>query len=197
MKPHIIRYREFLEIVVILGVAGGVLWASRQWGAGWHSGLAWVVVCAAALKTTYYFAESLWHLVEATALDLPYHRFLVLMGYNMIEVTLSFAVDFYCLEVLDRSSLSGIADDLSGGMLFFECIYFSVLNFSFFGYGDITPAHMTSKLVMLMEVITAFTTVIFLISDFVSMKESMRLRGRGPAESLGGGERDALPVEAD
>ena len=35
------------------------------------------------------------------------------------------------------------------------------------------------KVVMLLEVITAFSTVIFLLSDFVSMKESMRPRRRG------------------
>jgi len=66
----------------------------------------------------------------------------------MAEVTISFAIDF------------------------------SVLNFSFFGYGDIIPAHIPSKIVMLLEVITAFTTVIFLISDFVSMKDSMRNRDK-------------------
>jgi hypothetical protein len=58
--------------------------------------------------------------------------------------------------------------------LLFECFYFSVLNFSFFGYGDILPRSVPAKLVMLLEVVTAFTTVIFLISDFVSMKDSMR-----------------------
>jgi len=66
----------------------------------------------------------------------------------MAEVTISFAIDF------------------------------SVLNFSFFGYGDIIPAQIPSKIVMLLEVITAFTTVIFLISDFVSMKDSMRNRDK-------------------
>lgn len=174
MWKTIIRYRELLEIVVILGFAGGVLLANERLGGEWRNGLAWLVVLGAAGKTTYYFAESLWHLVEATACDLPYHRFLALMGYNMVEVTVSFAIDFYCLETLDTTSLSGISEDLTGGLLFFECFYFSILNFSFFGYGDITPAHMTSKIVMLLEVVTAFTTVIFLISDFVSMKESMR-----------------------
>jgi hypothetical protein len=100
------------------------------------------------------------------------------MAYNMLEVTVSFAVDFFCLQGLDSQSFSGIAPELSGPLLFFECFYFSVLNFSFFGYGDITPAHVPAKIVMLMEVITAFTTVIFLISDFVSMKDSMK-RARG------------------
>ncbi len=78
------------------------------------------------------------------------------MAYNMTEVTVSFAIDFYCLQILDRESFSGIDASLDGFELMFECFYFSVLNFSFFGYGDITPAHIPSKIVMLLEVITAF-----------------------------------------
>lgn len=166
--------REAIEIAVIVGAAYAIdalYTAMGPASAGW---LIWAVVIIAAAKTMYYFAETLWHLIQAAASDLPYHRFLLLMAYNMAEVTLSFAVDFYCLKRLDAESFSGMAPELAGFELMFECFYFSVLNFSFFGYGDITPAHIPAKLVMLLEVITAFSTVIFLISDFVSMKESMR-----------------------
>jgi hypothetical protein len=126
------------------------------------------------VKTLYYLFETLRHLAEATSTDLAYHRFLVLMAYNMAQITLSYALDFYCLYAIDPSSLSGIDPELKGLELLFECFYFSVLNFSFFGYGDIIPAHVPGKVVMLLEVVTAFSTVIFLLSDFVSMKESMR-----------------------
>lgn len=173
------RYiREVLEIAVIVGAAILILSAHRQFGPQASVWLIWATVLMTVMKTCYYFAESLWHLVQATASDLPYHRFLMLMAYNMVQVTTSFAVDFYCLKVLDPDSFSGIDPALNGFELMFECFYFSVLNFSFFGYGDITPAHIPAKLVMLMEVITAFSTVIFLLSDFVSMKESMR-KSRG------------------
>jgi len=166
--------RETLEIAVILAAASAVLGAHALLGPASAPWLIWIVVALAAGKTAYYFAETLWHLIQATASDLPYHRFLMLMAYNMAEVTVSFAVDFYCLKQLDLQSFSGMATDLGGLELMFDCFYFSVLNFSFFGYGDIIPAHIPAKLVMLMEVITAFSTVIFLLSDFVSMKESMR-----------------------
>lgn len=166
--------REALEIVAIVGSAFVVQILFGRFGSASAAWLIWVVVVMAALKTCYYFGETLWHLVEATAKDLAYHRFLVLMAYNMAEVTFSFAVDFYCLTLLDKGSFSGIAPHLNQWELMFECLYFSILNFSFFGYGDITPAHIPAKLVMLMEVVTAFSTVIFMLSDFVSMKESMR-----------------------
>ncbi len=157
-----------------MGGGLAIIYASQRFGANSSTWLTWFVVAWAAIKTVYYFGESLWHLVRATASDLPYHRFLLLMSYNMAEVTVSFAIDFYCLLQLNRSNFSGIAEHLTGAALMFECLYFSVLNFSFFGYGDITPATVPAKIVMLLEVVTAFTTVIFLISDFVSMKDSMK-----------------------
>ncbi len=166
--------REPLEIAFIIGAAFAIQQLHSTYGAAGAAWLIWLVVLIAAMKTFYYFAETLWHLLQATACDLAYHRFLMLMAYNMAEVTFSFAVDFYCLKLIDPESFAGIDPTLSGPTLMFECFYFSVLNFSFFGYGDITPAHIPAKLVMLMEVITAFSTVIFLLSDFVSMKESMR-----------------------
>ena len=165
--------REPLEFLFIVAAAA-IVYALHSYFHVPDAWLIWLVVAIAAFKTTYYFGETLWHLVQATADDLPYHRFLILMAYNMAEVTFSFAVDFFCLKLIDNESFAGMAPELGGAELLFECFYFSVLNFSFFGYGDITPAHIPAKLVMLMEVITAFSTVIFLLSDFVSMKESMR-----------------------
>src|SRR5262245_23512191 len=171
------RWREPLEWVVLFAVPAGLVWWQGRAGLAAQQPLLVAVAVWAVLKTFYYFAENLRHLQDATTTDLAYHRFLVLLAYNMAQITISYAIDFFCLVQIDRDSLSGIDRELTGGALLFECFYFSVLNFSFFGYGDITPAHVPAKIVMLLEVVTAFSTVIFLLSDFVSMKESMR-RGR-------------------
>ena len=171
---QLLHPRETLEFICLTASGAGIVYASQQLSPAFTGFLTWTVVVWAAIKTVYYFGESLWHLIQATASDLPYHRFLLLMAYNMAEVTLSYAIDFYCLLQLNRANFTGIQEQLSGGTLMFECLYFSILNFSFFGYGDITPATVPAKMVMLLEVVTAFTTVIFLISDFVSMKDSMK-----------------------
>jgi hypothetical protein len=52
-------------------------------------------------------------------------------------------------------------------------VYFSTLNFTFFGYGDVTPQTIPAKLITMSEVLLAFVTVIFLLSDFISLKESL------------------------
>lgn len=170
--------RELLEVIVIISFGLGI-WSLALWlGPSVVPYCIWTVVLCAVMKTFYYFAESLWQLVRATAEDMPYHRFLMIMAYNMAEVTISFSVDFCLLQLLAPGSLSGMESDTNIGFILFDCFYFSVLNFSFFGYGDITPTTIPAKIVMLLEVITAFTTVIFLISDFVSMKDSMRRQRR-------------------
>ncbi len=44
----------------------------------------------------------------------------------------------------------------------------------FFGYGDVTPQTVVAKALTLTEITLAFVTVIFLLSDFISLKESIR-----------------------
>ena len=174
------KYREPLEFVALFTVAGAILGLRAGLGPSWTGPLAAAVALWATAKTVYYFAETLRHLLDATATDLAYHRFLVLIAYHMAQITLSYAIDFYCLYQIDPKNLSGIDPAIGGAALMFECFYFSVLNFSFFGYGDIIPASVPGKIVMLLEVVTAFSTVIFLLSDFVSMKESMRKKRGSP-----------------
>ena len=109
---------------------------------------------------------------------MPYHKVLGLMGVNMTQITLSFALDFWLLETGDAESFSSINAAWSRPELIFEFFFFSVLNFSFFGFGDVTPLTVPAKLVTMMEVLLAFFTVIFLLSDFVSLKDSLRVRRR-------------------
>ncbi len=169
-----IPFREVAELLVIAGLAAIALVAAAWLDETWKPWLLALVVLFSVGKTAYFIFETLWHLHQAIAADLPYHRFVLLIAYNMAEVTFSFAVDYFCLEAIHTESLSGIDPSLSGGLLLFECFYFSVLNFSYFGYGEIVPANVPAKLIVLTEIVTAFSTVIFLLSDFVSMKESIR-----------------------
>ena len=165
--------RQVAELVVI-GVAAGLLhWAWRSLPLAPHA-VCLVVVVLAAVKTCYFLVENLQHILLATAQEIPYHRFLALMGVNMAQITISFALDFWLLESAEQGSFSGF-DAVSGpGRVFFDCFFYSVLNFSFFGFGDILPLTVPARLVTLMEVILAFFTVIFLLSDFISLKDSLR-----------------------
>ena len=165
--------RQLLELIVIAAATAGVVAAWRAIPLTTEA-VCLVVVALALAKTAYFLLENLQHILLATSHEVPYHRFLVLMGVNMAQITLSFALDFWILEWAERGSFTGF--DPAGGpaRVFFDCCFYSVLNFSFFGFGDIMPQTVPAKLVTLMEVVLAFFTVIFLLSDFISLKDSLR-----------------------
>jgi Na+/H+ antiporter NhaD/arsenite permease-like protein len=169
--------RQILEIVVI-AAATAALVAARS-ALGLRADLVCLLVVGlAAAKTCYFLVENLQHILLATSQEIPYHRFLALMGVNMAQITLSFALDFWMLESAEQGSFSGFETVTSPGGVFFDCFFYSVLNFSFFGFGEIMPRTVAAKLVTLMEVVLAFFTVIFLLSDFISLKDSLRREQR-------------------
>ena len=171
--------RQVAETLAILAAAGVL---HEVWRAGWlgPQAVIWCVVALALLKTAYFFAENLQHILLATAHEIPYHRFLALMGVNMMQITFSFGLDFFVMEAAEARSLVGFASGLSEFRILFDCLFYSVLNFTFFGFGDVTPQSIPAKLVTLMEIALAFFTVIFLLSDFISLKDSLR-RGQSAA----------------
>jgi len=166
--------RQVIEVVAIAGLAL-VLHAIRVSGSVSAEAACWAVTAFAAVKTGYFLLENLQHILLATAHEIAYHRFLALMGVNMAQITLSFALDFWLLESAVPRSFSGFDPaTMTAAGTFFDCCFYSVLNFSFFGFGEILPQTVPAKLVTLLEVILAFFTVIFLLSDFISLKDSLR-----------------------
>jgi hypothetical protein len=169
--------RQGGEVLVIVLLAMLLWWMHAQAWMNGHS-LCLLVLALAFAKTVFFFAENLTHILLATRDNMPYHKVLGLMGVNMTQITLSFALDFWLLETGDAESFSSINAAWSRPELIFEFFFYSVLNFSFFGFGDVTPLTVPAKLVTMMEVLLAFFTVIFLLSDFVSLKDSLRVRRR-------------------
>ncbi len=175
-----IPMRNTLEFLIIILIAAATysVQGSGYVSADWMKVLI-VTLCWA--KTTFFIAEEMIQLRDATRINLPYHKFMHMMLVNMFQIILSFGLDYYCLLSIDAQSFS-VATHLRGAELVFECVYFSTLNFTFFGYGDITPQNVPAKLLAMTEIALAFLTVIFLLSDFISLKESLRVRDAGPSE---------------
>ncbi|MEI8136025.1 MAG: hypothetical protein WCH21_01740 [Bacteroidota bacterium] len=111
--------------------------------------------------------------MEVSVKNTAYHKFILFMAMNIFVVILSFSTDFFCLIQVAPHSLKGVA---SGAGIFekvFDCFYFSVLNFSFFGYRDIIPVSIPAKTLMMIEASISFLTVILVLSDFISLKEGI------------------------
>lgn len=164
--------RNTAEFALIL-----IVWAVFQYcfDSGLLVGFALPLIIVVSLaKTLFFGGENIRQLFEATRCNLPYHKFMMLMLVNMAQIILSFGLDFHCLHQVNAASF-GL--DLSASTRFeavFEFVYYSTLNFTFFGYGDVTPQTIPAKFITITEIVLAFVTVIFLLSDFISLKESLR-----------------------
>ncbi len=156
----------------------------------------WLVLCPAELpawvkilvllavawsKCIFFGGENLHQLWNASCQNMPYHRFMLVMLVNMSQIILSFGLDYHCLHCIAPESFGGIAEGLLPAALVFELCWYSVLNFTFFGFGDVTPLTIPAKLLTMTEILLAFVTVIFLLSDFISLKESIAPRRPPPA----------------
>lgn len=135
------------------------------------------------VKTSFFGVENIRQLFEATRSNQPYHRFMLLMLINMTQIILSFGLDFHCLHRINSASFSVELSDATPLETVFEFVYYSTLNFTFFGYGDVTPQTIPAKFITMTEVLLAFVTVIFLLSDFISLKESL---GKPPGDATPG-----------
>ena len=165
-------YRNLLEFLAIVFVAEAIVVTETNNWLG-STALYSLIILACWLKTAWFVYETSQDLAKATRKNMPYHQFLMIVGINMIQIVLSFALDFYTLLKVDKTCFNGINPDFSEPELLFECFYLSALNFSYFGYGDITPANIPAKLVTLTGILLGFMTVIFILSDFITLKESM------------------------
>ena len=165
--------RNLIEYAAILGWFLGLIWLHAK-GSPNSSVFSVVVVLGCWTKAVLFGAENLKQLFDAARSNMPHHRFLLLMGINMSQMIMSFAFDFYILYRNDPGSFAGVTSSVSQAEALFDFFYLSTLNFSFFGYSDILPQTVPAKIVNLTEIVLAFVTVIFLLSDFISLKESLR-----------------------
>jgi hypothetical protein len=163
---------NLLEFSVIVLIGTGV-YALVQ--AAWIAPLfiKIIILVLSLLKTGWFVYESSKQIASITRENVPYHRFLWMLGINMSQIILSFAVDYYLLYCTDPGSFNGVTIATSAFYQFFDFFYYSCLNFSFFGFGDITPNHISAKIITLTEVLLAFASVIFVLSDFVTLKDSL------------------------
>jgi hypothetical protein len=164
--------RNLLEFLIIIFIAEAIVIVQNQ---NWlsNNALYSLIVLVCWLKTAWFIYETSLDLGEATRQNMPYHKFLMIIGINMIQIVISFALDFYNLIKVDINCFDGINPKFSEPELLFECFYLSALNFSYFGYGAVTPANIPAKLVTLTGILLGFMTVIFILSDFITLKESI------------------------
>ena len=164
--------RNIIEFGVLVAI-WGLMQALIVFGDWSPLSLILLLLFVASGKTLFFGIENIQQLLSASHHNIPFYKFMMILFVNMAQLVLSFALDYHCLHQIDAGSFRGINPELAGASLVFEFFYFSVLSFTFFGYGDITPQTIPAKFLTMTEVLVAFATVIFLLSDFISLKESV------------------------
>jgi hypothetical protein len=169
MRKYLPNILEYAAIILVAEVS--LIIIQNQWLG--INALYVLVVFLCWAKTAWFIYETSHQLAQATQLNMAYHKFLTIVAINMGQIMISFGFDYYVLQHVNNTCFNEINPNFTEGELLFECMYFSALNFSYFGYGDITPANIPAKLVSLTEILLGFMTVIFILSDFITLKESL------------------------
>ncbi|PJZ26106.1 ion transporter [Leptospira hartskeerlii] len=133
----------------------------------------YLILILAGFKSSYFFIKGFRRISEFSGLDLKYYEFLVFIAFNISVIVLSFGFDFLCIYKTDLSSFSGIPQNLGYPSLFFKFVYFSLMIFTNIGIIKIVPESTEAEILVIFEAILSFITIIFILSDFLSLKESL------------------------
>lgn len=96
------------------------------------------------------------------------------MLINMVQIIVAFGFDFHCLHMVNPASSSIERQSPTQFETVFEFMCVSTLNFTFFGYGEVTPQTVAAEFITMTKILVVLITVIFLLSDFISLNESLR-----------------------
>lgn len=161
-------------VIIILGI--GIVYLDKIEFAGLD--VAYVVVFLAGIKSVYFFTKGLRKISELSDFNLLYYEFLVFIAVNIGIMILSFCFDYFCLYKVDPDSFSGVpAKADSFPSLIFQFFYFSLMIFTNIGIIKIIPESTAAEILVIFEATLSFITIIFVLSDFLSLKESLE-RGR-------------------
>ncbi len=165
-------------------VAGLTYWLDGAMG--WSDLTAAIVIVLLALaKSVLVVWANLIRVHQVTAEHLPFHRYLAFLVLSLSLLIFSFGLDTYLLHRLVPGSYAGFAPQLSELELLFESYYFSFLNLTIYGVVEIVPKTVAAKLLLIFEEALVFLTLVYVLSDFVSLRDSIRSSYTDP--SAGGG----------
>ena len=108
--------RNLVEFAALFGLWWLGLTAIRGTWALSHVLIGCVLALAAA-KTLFFGVENIRQLQDASARNIPYHKFLLLMLMNVWQVITSFGLDYHLLDLLDPQSFAVINEALEGPSL--------------------------------------------------------------------------------
>jgi hypothetical protein len=133
-----------------------------------------LVILFSLIKSGFFVVIGFRKILYFSKSDLRYHHFLLFIGLSIVLMMVSFGADYFCLYEIDSSSFSGIDPEVGLAEEVFKFFYFSVLIFSNLGVATVVPSSIPAEFIMMTEAVLSFITIILVLSDFISLKESLR-----------------------
>jgi hypothetical protein len=136
--------------------------------------LSTIVILFALAKSIGFVWANIRKIHQVTVEHTPFHRYLVFLVVSLSLVIYSFALDTYLIHSLVPGSYHGISASLTQAELLFECYYYSFLNLTIYGVVEIVPKTISAKLILIFQEALMFLTLIYILSDFISLRDSIR-----------------------
>ncbi len=156
--------KEFVFLIVLLIIFFAVM---NFWGHQEHVQL-WAGALVLFSITKIYFLVS--HTFKKLDIlienDHSFNHMLLLLGAIITIIVISFAIDYLCVSEIYPEAFSGIQYGQSLALRFMNLLYFSIVTFTTVGYGDIIPVIPVAKLITVLEMMSAFVVIVFIISKY-------------------------------
>ncbi|TGL82262.1 ion transporter [Leptospira yasudae] len=163
--------KTLVEYAVILLLGFGIVYLDEIQFSSLD--IKYIILFLAISKSIYFLFKGFRKISEFSALNVEYYEFLIFIAVNISVIIVSFGLDFFCLYQIDSKSFSGIAPNLGTFLLLFKFVYFSLMIFTNIGIIKMIPESTTSEVLVIVEAMLSFVTIIFILSDFLSLKESI------------------------
>jgi hypothetical protein len=170
-KKIIIKYLLVILLALIVFIVNANEHVSPQFNL-------FCVLIFAALKSFMFMFQSLQKVIDVSKNDTPYYQFLIFLSLNITLIILSFAIDYYCLYKAKADCFVGVQHTKSSIYIFIDFIFLSIMAFTNFGYGNLVATSMLAKFVLTLELLISYAFIIFILSDFISLKDSLAQRKR-------------------
>jgi len=167
--------QPLLWVLALVAVGHAFLAAQVALFTAWRPTGTVAIICVVSLLKSIGYGVYLRRMVVDVIVSAErFHSFLAKLVGLMFVAIASYGADFFTVYAYDPASLSALSPSAPVLETLFNCWYFSVLNFSFFGVADIIPSTIGSRFLLALEALASFLTLVFILSDFGALRESVR-----------------------
>ncbi|HVD97518.1 MAG TPA: hypothetical protein VNB90_04880 [Cytophagaceae bacterium] len=167
------KYKELIIGFLLVLVLGVLQFLLIEWKIPRGVNLSFIFLFS-LVKVLYVVILCFRRIVTIAHIDLPYHRFLLFIATNVVLIVFSFSIDYLAVFHLDPTSFTGLEDTTNMFEEYFKLFYLSLLMFTNMGVANVVPVKIPAEALVMFEAIVSFVTLIFILSDYVTLRDSLK-----------------------